>query len=43
MRKLLANSRSGLNRLIEILFKDLFRGRFRYYLFVSYSNKDAEE
>src|SRR5712692_6116647 len=43
MRKLLANSRSGLNRLREILFKGLFRARFRYDVFISYSHRDAKE
>jgi len=39
MRKLLANSRSGLNRLREILFKGLFRARFRYDVFISYNHQ----
>src|SRR5438132_4209796 len=34
--------RSALNRLREILFKSLFRARFRYDVFISYSHRDKE-
>jgi hypothetical protein len=43
MRKRLANFRSGLNRLRELLFKGLFRARFRYDVFISYSHDDAKD
>src|SRR2546423_7208036 len=38
-----AKIRSVLNRLREILFKGLFRARFRYDVFISYSHGDAKE
>lgn len=43
MRKRLANFRPGLNRLREMFFKGLFRARFRYDVFISYSRDDARD
>ena len=43
MLKPIANLRSALNRLRERLFKGLFRARFRYDIFISYSHSDARE
>jgi WD40 repeat protein len=43
MRKLLTNSRYALDRLRENLFKRLFRARFRYDIFLSYSQLDSKE
>jgi WD40 repeat protein len=43
MLKPIANLRSVLNRLRETLFKGLFRARFRYDVFISYSHSDARE
>jgi TIR domain len=37
-----ARIRSALNRLREVLFKGLFRARFRYDVFISYSHRDKE-
>ena len=41
MFKLLAVLRAFFNKLREKLFKTLFRARFRYDIFISYSRKDA--
>ncbi|HEV7891575.1 MAG TPA: TIR domain-containing protein [Pyrinomonadaceae bacterium] len=43
MRKLVASFRSGLNALRDTLFKSLFRARFRYDVFISYSHSDARD
>ncbi len=43
MRNLVQNARSALNRLRETLFKGLFRARFRYDVFISYSHSDAKD
>jgi len=43
MRNLLQNLRLGLNRVRETLFKSLFRARFRYDVFISYSHRDAKD
>src|ERR1041384_3211266 len=43
MPKQLTRFRSILNRLRETLFKKLFRARFRYDVFISYSHRDAKE
>src|SRR5215813_5800547 len=43
MPNLMAGVRSKLNRLRETLFKRLFRARFRYDVFISYSHRDAKE
>ena len=43
MPQLLPQLRSLLNRLRETLFKNLFRARFRYDVFISYSHRDAKE
>src|SRR5207237_6353570 len=37
------NLRSLMNRLRETLFKGLFRARFRYDVFISYSHSDAKD
>jgi hypothetical protein len=42
MLRPVARFRSGLSRLREILFKGLFRARFRYDVFISYSHSDAK-
>src|SRR5437667_12901165 len=42
MLNLVSEFRSGLNRLRETLFKGLFRARFRYDVFISYSHRDKE-
>lgn len=42
MRKLIQNLRSLLNRSRETLFKGLFRARFRYDVFISYSHREAK-
>jgi WD40 repeat protein len=42
MRNLIQNFRSALNRLRESAFKGLFRARFRYDVFISYSHSDAK-
>jgi len=39
----IATLRSMLNRLRETLFKGLFRARFRYDVFISYSHRDAKK
>lgn len=39
MPKSIKQFRSGLNRLREILFKGLFRARFRYDVFISYNHQ----
>jgi WD40 repeat protein len=39
MPKPIEKLRSGLNRLREILFKGLFRARFRYDVFISYNHR----
>jgi WD40 repeat protein len=43
MSNLLQGFRSALNRLRESLFKGLFRARFRYDVFISYSHSDAKD
>ncbi len=43
MLRPVARFRSALNRLREILFKRLFRARFRYDVFISYSHRDAKD
>jgi len=43
MRELLRNLRTALNKERESLFKSLFRARFRYDVFISYSHGDAKE
>jgi hypothetical protein len=43
MFKLISNLRLVLNRLRETLFRGLFRARFRYDIFISYSHRDAKE
>jgi WD40 repeat protein len=42
MSNLIQNLRSLLNRLRDTLFKGLFRARFRYDVFISYSHRDAK-
>ena len=43
MNNSIATLRSMLNRLRETLFKGLFRARFRYDVFISYSHHDAKK
>jgi WD40 repeat protein len=43
MTNSIARLRSMLNRLRETLFKGLFRARFRYDVFISYSHRDAKK
>ena len=43
MTNFIARLRSMLNRLRETLFKGLFRARFRYDVFISYSHRDAKK
>lgn len=43
MRELFRNPQTALNKIRERLFKNLFRARFRYDVFISYSRVDAKE
>ena len=43
MPKLLLDLQSLLKRLREGLFKSLFRARFKYDVFISYSHGDSKE
>ncbi len=42
MLRPLTRFRSSLDRVREVLFKSLFRARFRYDVFISYSHRDKE-
>src|SRR5215475_16211767 len=43
MVKALSTLRSKLNSFRDVLFRSLFRARFRYDVFISYSHRDARE
>src|SRR5215510_3604156 len=43
MVKALSTLRSKLNSFRDVLFRSLFRARFRYDVFISYSHRDAKE
>src|SRR5215475_14564723 len=43
MVKALVTLRSKLNTFRDVLFRGLFRARFRYDVFISYSHRDARE